>query len=175
MFLGITGHAIREWSLASGVHRSAVDEVATVEVVDLLLQLRRMHVAVFIGGVFAVVLGFVTTEHKDICNTQERQVDKRVFGFYLGETAAYHVWHHGYLVSVLYGGRHGNCAGTGTLGDTLIQSAVNRFEHQFAAVGSDIDISRIEFYKFVNATEQSLDTLTLKRGEYLERKSAAGG
>ena len=50
------------------------------------------------------------------------------------------------------------------MGYALIQPAVGLLEYELATVGGDVEISGIEFRKFVNAAKQCLNAFPFKRG-----------
>ena len=140
MLLGVAGNAVGKWFVGDDVHACAVDEEAAVEVVHLASKLNGVAVAVFVRHKSAVVLGFVASQHKQVVDAQEVEVDKRIFGFNLRESAANEVRHGSDVVALLNGCSHSHGARAIALRHAFVQPVGSAAVYHFAAVSGDVDV-----------------------------------
>ena len=90
-----------------------------------------------------------------------------------GEAAAEDMGHHGDVVPVLDGGSHGDSA-RATAERYLVEHTLGRLlVHILAAVGGDIDVSRVKLAQLVDRAEQAVDACALERRQYLEGECRA--
>ena len=87
MFLGVAGHAIDKRSLDS-VDMGAVESFATVESVDLLLEVGGMDVDADVRVVGGGSRLAVAAQKEKVGNAQEIEVEQRIFRFLFGESGA---------------------------------------------------------------------------------------
>ena len=108
MFLGVAGHAVAE-ARPRRLDGAAVDEVALVEAVHLLLEVGRM-VVIKLRFLFDLEGLDVSAEEEEVVDAEEVEVDQRILRLVLGETLADDVGDGGDAVFILNGGGDGDGA-----------------------------------------------------------------
>ena len=170
MLLRVAGHAIGEGTHGALNGRSVV-EVACVEAVYLLLQLRSVAITARRGGKVRVVLRLVASQHQQVGNAKELQVNEDIFRLLARKTAAKDMGHDGNAVARLDGSSHSHRARTFAYRHTLEEPRSRFAVDALASVGGDIDILRIKLAQHINVGKQPLDAHPLQRRQHLERET----
>ena len=117
-----------------------------------------------------VFFGLVSTQEQHVLYIQKLQVEQFVFDLFCGDTAAYHMRYHGYVVLGLYGRSDGNRARPATYALPFELSVGQFFINKFAMMRRYIDEKRIIPFQFIDGRKQATRSIALDRGEYFERK-----
>ena len=108
MLLGVSSHAVGEFVVAHDVNFGAIGKKSVVEGIHLLLKLIGERMTVLHRHKAVLVLGFVAAENQEVVDTEEIEVDKRIFGFRFRETAANDVRHGRHAIFLLNCSSYGN-------------------------------------------------------------------
>ena len=170
MFFRIARHAERELLLCRIFHGRSVVEQSVIEVHHLSYQVGRMLVSAFRWLEAAVFLSLVSAQQQHVADTEKLQVDEFVFHILGSSATAYHVWHNGNTISLLYGRCYGRCSGAAAHTRAFQQAVFALLIYVFAMVRSDIYVERVEHFQFVNRAEQSFRTVAFQWRQHLKRK-----
>ena len=167
VLLGVAGHAVGEGGLGD-FHLRTIYTDASVEAVDLFLQLHGMGVATRLWSEELLVLGLVATQYQQVGDTQKLQVEQDIFGILTVEAAAEDVGYGSDAVAVLDGGSYGYCAGAPTYAVALEEAIAQVLIDELAAVGGDVDVFGVEFAQGINVLIHFFDASTLDGRQYFE-------
>jgi len=134
-----------------------------------------MRPAAFHGAEGVLLAGLVAAHGEDVGDAQELEVEEHVFDFLAAETAAHEVRHHGDVVFLHDGARHGNRAGTAS--DAVAQEAAVRLGlvDVFLLVRGDVDVLRAKHLQHVDCAKQGLRAVALERRQHLEGQAGRFG
>ena len=137
---------------------------------NLFLQLCGMTVAVRHRGEVRILLGLVASQHQQVGDAEELQVDEDVLRLLPCEPAAEDVWHDGDAEVLLDGCRHSDRAGSLPYGYALEESLACLPVDALAAVCGDIDVLWIELAQHFDVRKKFVNPHSLQRGQDLERE-----
>ena len=170
MFFRIARHAVAERRLGDS-HFRAIHEDALIEIIDLFFQLYGMGVPAFFRDKYRFVLGFVSTEHQEVGDAEELEVEQGIFRIFTRVSAAQDVGHDGDAIFVLDGGCYGYRSRATAQADALKQPVAQFLVDIFAAVGRDVDVFRVELPQQVDGLIQAFDARPFQGREYFEGES----
>ena len=113
MLLWVASHTAAE-SFSRVLDRRSVEEETVVKLVHLFQKVGGMRMPVRSRGELAVFLRLVATEHKDVADAQELEIEQLIFDVFLRRTATDDVRDDWYVVFVLDGAGDGNSARAAT-------------------------------------------------------------
>ena len=152
--------------------RRSVEEETVVKLVHLFQKVGGMRMPVRSRGELAVFLRLVATEHKDVADAQELEIEQLIFDVFLRRTATDDVRDDWYVVFVLDGTGDGNSARAATHTLTSEETVFQFLIYILAVVCGYVDKPWGEFLEAVDGAEQCRRAITLEWWQNLEREAS---
>ena len=172
MFLRITGHTIVE-RLTRVLDRCTVGKESFVEALHLLNQFSRMGMTSWCRHKPAVLLGLITSEQKQVADTQKLQVEQFVFDIRDGGATTDDMRLNGNVVTLLDGGSDGYRTRTTTNPLPFKLSILQFLIYKLRVMRRDVDIGRIKLLQLVDIGKKLIGARPFQWGQHLEGKSSA--
>ena len=171
MLLWVASHTAAEF-FSRVLDRSAVEEETVVKLVRLLQKVGGMRMTVRGRSELAVFLRLVASEHKDVADAQELEIEQLIFDVFLRRTATDDVRDDRDIVFVLDGAGDGYCARAATHTLTSEETVFQFLIYILAVVCGYVDKPWVEFLEAVDGAEQRCCAITLEWWQNLEREAS---
>ena len=129
-----------------------------------------MYSASLCRGSVGVALALVATQHKNVIYARQLEVNECILCILERVAVTKDVWHHGHIVTVMYGCSHCHRTGTAAYATQLESTVTQVLVYGLTVVGCYVYISRVKLHQTVDVTEQATGTSAFQRREYLERE-----